>query len=279
MSNQYPPSQNPDPRYGQGYQSQQIQYSQQSQYQQQPRYQQPQHQQPQYPQGYSYPPQNPPKKKSTEIWLLVIIAILLVMVVICVVALVGRDASTELPYQPDSMQGTNSPVQTNPPVPDTNPAATEPQPTDPPAPEVTMSRVQGVSATSSLYQVKTNQTIRRSPERLIDGKVGTSWVEDGYTWGKGESVTFHLDGEYTVSGMEIYAGYQLDSERYYRNCRTKEITVSFSDGSSVSFTLLDIMSAQKLDWAAVETTSVTITIVDVYHGEYDATAISEVTLY
>lgn len=94
-------------------------------------------------------------------------------------------------------------------------------------------------------------------------------------------VTFTFDGTYTVTGFRIQGGYQKDETRYSRNSRPGDIRVEFSDGSTQSMTLQDLMQEQVVTFSApVDTSYVTIVIESVYEGnKYEDTAISEVVFY
>ena len=116
------------------------------------------------------------------------------------------------------------------------------------------------------------------PEKVYDGDTSTAWVEDVYGFGIDEYITLNLDGDYLISEIEIYAGHHKDSELYVRNCRPCELEISFSDGSSETHYLDDVMQAQYiiLDTPVV-TNEVTITIKDSYAGShYEDTCISEI---
>ena len=142
---------------------------------------------------------------------------------------------------------------------------------------VDMDCITEVYATSSLSEYD----MTHSPNRVIDGNTSTAWVEGVKGNGLGESVAFLLDDTYMMSGFEIYTGYQKDSDRYYKNARPKEISVSFSDGTSQIFELKDMMGVQKIQLVApVETNSIKITIRSVYSGnKYEDTVISEIEFY
>lgn len=119
-----------------------------------------------------------------------------------------------------------------------------------------------------------------SARNLIDGNVKTNWTEGAKWNGLGQSVTFELRGPYHLEGMKIWAGNHVDEKRYNDNARPKEITLSFSDGSSLEFELKDAMVCQTLYFdIPVITDSIKLTIESVYPGgKYEDTVISEVEL-
>ncbi len=145
----------------------------------------------------------------------------------------------------------------------------------PPAPTIQMDKIVSVTASSTLRE----KHVQHVPERIVDGKLTTAWVEAADGQGTGESVTVTFDGVYTVSAFTIHAGYHLDTLRYTSNSRPKEVTVSFSDGTVYTFTLSDTMNGQTvLLPEPVETDCVVLTILSVYPGsKYEDTCISEIS--
>ncbi len=144
-------------------------------------------------------------------------------------------------------------------------------------PGIQMNNVVSVTASSALSE----HNMTHSAERLIDGDPATAWVEGVSGQGTGESVTFTFDGIYKVTGLKICGGYQKDEKRYSENSRPTDIRLEFSDGSTQSVTLQDLMQEQTVSFSApVNTSYVTIVIESVYEGsKYEDTAISEVTFY
>ncbi|MCC8141333.1 MAG: discoidin domain-containing protein [Lachnospiraceae bacterium] len=139
--------------------------------------------------------------------------------------------------------------------------------------------VSEVTASSSLYE--SQYDIDHSPSSLIDGSLSNAWCENAAGQGVGEWVKLTFNGTYEINGIKINAGYQKDDDLYNKNSRPKEIYISFSDGSGVSFTLSDEMTQQNIAFSApVSTSSVTITIQSVYPGnKYEDTLISEISIY
>lgn len=144
-------------------------------------------------------------------------------------------------------------------------------------PGIQMQNVVGVTASSALSE----HNMTHSAERLIDGDPATAWVEGVSGHGTGESVTFTFDDIYMVTGLKICGGYQKDEKRYSENARPADIRVEFSDGSTQSVTLQDLMQEQTVLFSApVNTSYVTIVIESVYEGsKYEDTVISEVVFY
>lgn len=114
---------------------------------------------------------------------------------------------------------------------------------------------------------------------LLDNDRKTNWTEGVEGDGIGEYIRFEFWDEYSLKSIAIYAGNQYDRNRYLDNNRPEKITIGFSDGSSVSVTLKDIMEGQTILLPeSVVTDSIWITINSVYHGnKYTDTVISDIS--
>lgn len=114
---------------------------------------------------------------------------------------------------------------------------------------------------------------------LLDGNHQTNWTEGVQGDGIGEYVQFDFVGGYLINAIFIYPGNQYNKNRYLDNSRPENVTVTFSDGSSLSFTLKDLMEGQAMVLPEpVVTESVRITIDSVFHGaKYTDTVISDVS--
>ncbi len=142
---------------------------------------------------------------------------------------------------------------------------------------IDMNHIRSIYASSSLSEY--NMT--HAPERITDGDLSTAWVEGADGQGIGETIVFLFDGDYSVNGISISAGYQKSSDLYYKNSRPEKITVTASDGTSEEIVLQDVMDVQKIQLLTpLETDSITVTINSVYPGsKYEDTAISEMEFY
>lgn len=114
---------------------------------------------------------------------------------------------------------------------------------------------------------------------LLDNDKKTNWTEGNDGDGIGEYIRFEFWDEYCLKSIAIYAGNQYDRNRYLDNNRPEKITIGFSDGSSVSVTLKDVMEGQTILLPeSVVTDSIWITINSVYHGnKYTDTVISDIS--
>ena len=136
-----------------------------------------------------------------------------------------------------------------------------------------------VSCSSSLPEPQFN--VYHTAENLIDGNIGTAWVEGVDGNGIGQYITFLFKNKGMISNISIYNGYQKTDDIYSKNSRAKAITINFGDGSSNKFLLEDMQGEQILNLdQPVETDSLTLVIESVYPGyKYEDTAISEINFY
>ena len=164
---------------------------------------------------------------------------------------------------------------------DIEPEVTEPESKEP---EVILPPVfTKITASSSLAsQGKFSYT----PEKMIDNDNTTAWLEAAKDNGINEWVQFSSDTEQTVSGITIFNGYQKNSSTYKNNGRLKKVSISFSDGNSLTYDLPNQSYNESLNGvnisfeSPVKTTSLRISILDVYKGiHYTDTGINQINIY
>ena len=143
-------------------------------------------------------------------------------------------------------------------------------------PEIRMRDVKDVSASSYLSE----KNIKHVPDRIMDGDTTTAWVEGVEGNGEGESITFTFGDLYVVSDIKIWNGYQKSEDLYYKNARTSELELEFSDGSTERISLQDMASGfQEFALERHVTSYVKVKIVSTYDGsKYGDTVISEIEL-
>ena len=114
---------------------------------------------------------------------------------------------------------------------------------------------------------------------LIDKNLNTNWTEGVQGNGEGEYVDFTFRTEQSVAGFIISAGNHVSNEYYTKNSRPKTIVLTFSDGTTQEFTLLDEKEEQEIYFEkVVHTKSIRLTISSVYSGStWNDTVISEIT--
>lgn len=114
------------------------------------------------------------------------------------------------------------------------------------------------------------------PASLQDGDLNTAWNE-GASGITGESVTYYYEYETTLTGFEIWGGFQYSEEIYYANARPATVELAFSDGTVLTLTLEDVREMQRVVFdAPVATEWVTMTVLESYEGTaYEDLCISE----
>lgn len=134
---------------------------------------------------------------------------------------------------------------------------------------------------ASSYLSEPQYNIVHPPSNVLDGKNSTAWVEGADGQGVGESLVITFSQICKVSGFIINAGYQKNSDIYQKNCRPAQMTITFSNSSSLSVDLSDYNGAQQVIFDyPVETSSITFSINSVYAGnKYQDTAISEISFF
>ncbi len=139
-------------------------------------------------------------------------------------------------------------------------------------------------ATNIIYSVVATSTFTgdrasHSVYNLLDGRNDTNWTEGVNGHGIGEFIDFTFYQDYLLSAVTINAGNHYSKTYYEKNNRPKSITFTFSDGTSVEYTLQDSMSQQTITFdEPIRTSSLRITINSVYYGSaWDDTVISEIS--
>ncbi len=141
-------------------------------------------------------------------------------------------------------------------------------------PIFSMDQITYIGGTSSL----TEGSVTHSSDRILDGDHSTAWSEGVAGNGYGEGITLNFADTFQISGLYIRAGYHKSSNTYYNNGRPSQLTFTFSDGSTETHRLADIMESQLINFNQPRiTSSLTMTIDDVYPGStYQDTLITEI---
>lgn len=116
------------------------------------------------------------------------------------------------------------------------------------------------------------------PTNLIDGKKETNWTEGVNGNGIGEYVQFEFLQEQIITGFRICSGNHSSDSYYEKNARPSEIKLTFEDGSSEIFKVLDIKEELTFQLSEpVTAKTVRLTIQSVYEGSsWEDTVISEI---
>ncbi len=141
-------------------------------------------------------------------------------------------------------------------------------------PVFSMDQITYIGGTSSL----TEGSVTHSSDRILDGDHDTAWSEGVAGNGYGEGITLNFADTFQISGLYIRAGYHKSTNTYYNNGRPSQLTFTFSDGSSETHRLADVMESQLINFNQPRiTSSLKITIDDVYPGStYQDTLITEI---
>jgi len=123
-------------------------------------------------------------------------------------------------------------------------------------------------------------------ENLRDKDRNTAWMEGAKGPGIGQWVSFVFPDMVTVTKIGIIPGYdrvEADAigDRFYKNCRVKEIEVLFSDGEVLKFSLKDKRKMQYFKVPKIKTRFVKITITDAYTegARWNDNGMSEVEIW
>ena len=138
------------------------------------------------------------------------------------------------------------------------------------------------SADCSSYLV--GQNTEYVPEFAYDWNRQTSWQDgDEYSTGEGEYITLNFAEATTINMIQIFPGNAKREDLYWKNERIKKAKLKFSNGKSVTYEFDDLFNEPfQTIWLnkPVETSFVTIEVVDVYSGEeYTDLCISEIHAY
>ena len=114
-----------------------------------------------------------------------------------------------------------------------------------------------------------------------DGDTKTCWAEGVPGLGINENITYYFNGNYKVSGLNIWTGHQKTEELFYKNARPTAIRIIGSDGSNVVYPLNDAMGMQRVPFnQPITVNSIKLVIEKVAPGtKYEDTCIAEVNFF
>lgn len=114
-----------------------------------------------------------------------------------------------------------------------------------------------------------------------DGDTKTCWAEGVPGLGINENITYYFNGNYKVSGLNIWTGHQKSEDLFYKNARPTAIRVTGSDGSSVVYQLTDTMGMQRVTFnQPITANSIKLVVEKVAPGtKYEDTCIAEVNFF
>jgi hypothetical protein len=124
--------------------------------------------------------------------------------------------------------------------------------------------VEGLTATASSEYPDENNAY--GAHLAVDGWKDTHWVE-GAGSGDGEFLDIDLGGRKKLVRFAISTGFDVTDGLFHGNNRAGEVKLSFSDGSTQSFTLADVKGLQEFDLKPVTTRSVKVTFGGIRKGK------------
>ncbi len=115
----------------------------------------------------------------------------------------------------------------------------------------------------------------------IDGDIKTCWAEGVPGLGINENITYYFNGNYKVSGLNIWTGHQKTEDLFYKNARPTAIRIIGSDGSNEIYTLQDTMGMQRVTFnRPITANSIKLVVEKVAPGtKYEDTCIAEVNFF
>lgn len=120
---------------------------------------------------------------------------------------------------------------------------------------------------------------------VVDGEVSSPWCEGAADNGVGQSLVLTFPDSIAVTHLMVDVGYDYSEDIFLKNNRVQQATLTFSDGESIAWTFDDERGLQAVPLARapgpnIQTTSVTLTIDDVYPGAvYDDACIGEIEVW
>lgn len=119
-----------------------------------------------------------------------------------------------------------------------------------------------------------------SPDNVLDRDLDTSWVEGVPGPGIGQQLVIQFARPVTIGRIGLDVGYDRDAAIFFANHRVRRVRLTFSDGSTQHINFRDRRGMQFATLAAVTTSTVALTIEDIYPGsKYDDTPIAEVEVW
>ncbi len=120
-----------------------------------------------------------------------------------------------------------------------------------------------------------------SARLAVDGNTASCWSEGVKGLGIGENIEIHFNGNYKVSGMNIWIGHQKSQSLFYQNARPIALRVAGNDGSSVVYNLQDVFGMQRVEFTKpIVVNKVKLIVERVAPGnKYEDTCIAEVNFF
>ena len=120
-----------------------------------------------------------------------------------------------------------------------------------------------------------------SAKLAVDGNASTCWSEGVKGVGIGENIEIHFNGNYKVSGMDIWIGHQKSEALFYQNARPVVLRIVGSDGSEEVYNLNDTFGSQRVIFKnPITVNKIKLVVERVAMGsKYEDTCIAEVKFF
>lgn len=122
-----------------------------------------------------------------------------------------------------------------------------------------------VTADASSFRAGQGENVF-TPDRALDGRPETGWVEGGQGGGAGEWLLLRLERPVSIARLQVLPGYFKSRDRWQNNNRLERVTVALSDGRGVSVRFQDRMEEQSIEIGGGPVQWVRLTIESVYPG-------------
>lgn len=148
-----------------------------------------------------------------------------------------------------------------------------------PAPAPVFSRIEASSYRASDMDEYGN-VYYYNPEYAVDGNLSTCWAADS-TFGLNPSITLRSSTPQHVTGVRFSNGYFRTKTTYESNRRITKIRISYEGGNQdVSCRIDQYRMMQEIQFATpVDTTYLTLQVLDSVNGRWNDICISEIEVY
>ena len=133
-----------------------------------------------------------------------------------------------------------------------------------------------VANAKSSSQAETDRDGNYAVENAYDGVTDSMWCEGAAGDGTGEWLEFNFPSAQTISSLNFVNGVGSSLSIWMKANRSKSLTLKFSNGTTTTVKVRNVMLPQTVTFPAVTTSSVKLTINEVVKGaKYNDLCISE----
>jgi hypothetical protein len=115
---------------------------------------------------------------------------------------------------------------------------------------------------------------------LLDGRTDFGWVEGADGLGVGEHLTIGFEAPLTITGLDLWNGYQRSEQHFTANARLAKLELAVDGGAPVALAVADTQGPQRLELPAPVTGKAFVfTVTEAVSGsKYEDLVISELRL-